>query len=512
MYELYDYCHESLSEDVYSVIRSDMEDILLDELHELDLLDAMGFIDKLMYFEEFINEFDYYYSKLKIKTGTNTLICLCILIGLGRNRTIKLLEDLDVNRKKFEEIRDETGLDGSEIRKMNEKILTKYKWKTKARINRYNELAKINWNKIKQRYKAGESPITLAKEYNTSSHLIITQLEEERLFDYNRSTLTKNKIAEEKIQELDDDFIIELIQNNELDSVDLLWRKALNKYPWLLRRQFLSKIDELGLKRTKEEINAIKSIKSKVPENKDYWIKVNGYKAVEEIFGSDEIMTEKYLNGELGSYKKIVDKINKEISFDYTISQRQVEKIIYNSPNYVSRKSAGQTQLYNFIKNTFEELEVIEEYPLSDNKRIDIFIPELKIGFEFNGDYWHSEAMIEYNYGKTAYRFHKERTEEAAELGIKLLYVWEDDWINHYKEIEKLVINKQWDSELLNKYESTVERTFKKSEERQSLSSHIISFLEENEIPYIKDENLNTIVIDDLFMSINTNTRFNADN
>jgi hypothetical protein len=45
----------------------------------------------------------------------------------------------------------------------------------------------------------------------------------------------------------------------------------------------------------------------------------------------------------------------------------------------------------------------------------------LKLGFEFNGLYWHSNKFKEKNY-------HLNKTDWFKEKGI-YAYIWEDDWI-----------------------------------------------------------------------------------
>lgn len=57
------------------------------------------------------------------------------------------------------------------------------------------------------------------------------------------------------------------------------------------------------------------------------------------------------------------------------------------------------------------------------NREIDIYIPELKIGIEHNGLYWHSEAIINENY-------HIEKLNLANKAGIRLINIFEDEWIN----------------------------------------------------------------------------------
>ena len=53
---------------------------------------------------------------------------------------------------------------------------------------------------------------------------------------------------------------------------------------------------------------------------------------------------------------------------------------------------------------------------------IDILYPDLKIGIEFNGTYWHQEK--EYSEGMSVEEF---KSSKSVEKGFKLFHIWEDD-------------------------------------------------------------------------------------
>lgn len=55
---------------------------------------------------------------------------------------------------------------------------------------------------------------------------------------------------------------------------------------------------------------------------------------------------------------------------------------------------------------------------------LDAYFPELKIAFEFDGLYWHSEK-------KKDSKYHLKKTEECELHGIRLVHVFEDEWIRH---------------------------------------------------------------------------------
>ena len=91
-------------------------------------------------------------------------------------------------------------------------------------------------------------------------------------------------------------------------------------------------------------------------------------------------------------------------------------------------------------KYEFEIMEILDEYKISythrykiDNNEIDIYIPEYNIGIEFNGLYWHSELYKEKKY-------HINKTNYFKERGIRIIHIWEDEWIyNNDKIVDYLL-------------------------------------------------------------------------
>ena len=98
------------------------------------------------------------------------------------------------------------------------------------------------------------------------------------------------------------------------------------------------------------------------------------------------------------------------------------------------RISVGEIELYNWIKELLPEKDIIRNYRIN-NTEIDVFIPELKIGFEFNGLYWHSEIFKDRKYHYDKKIFFKDN-------GIDLFYIWEDDWSFKKDIIKSIIKNK----------------------------------------------------------------------
>jgi hypothetical protein len=99
----------------------------------------------------------------------------------------------------------------------------------------------------------------------------------------------------------------------------------------------------------------------------------------------------------------------------------------------------------SFKSNPEKEIrKIIENYGfeiLSNNKKvlngteIDIYIPELKLGIEYDGLYYHSEKM-----GKNKW-YHLNKQNLAKSYGIKLIHIFEDEWLFKKEIIIKKIIH-----------------------------------------------------------------------
>jgi len=123
-----------------------------------------------------------------------------------------------------------------------------------------------------------------------------------------------------------------------------------------------------------------------------------------------------------------------EIPFVNLIQRNSSKTSICTICNPIEKHISGlENQLSIFIKNNYVG-EIIENEKIIDPYEIDIYLPELKLGFEFNGLYWHSEAQKENNY-------HWNKTEISEKLGIKLIHIYEDDWIYKQNIVKSRILN-----------------------------------------------------------------------
>lgn len=66
---------------------------------------------------------------------------------------------------------------------------------------------------------------------------------------------------------------------------------------------------------------------------------------------------------------------------------------------------------------------------------IDIFNPDVNVGVEYNGLYWHSHA-------NKSSQYHSNKTKKSIEKGVKLIHVFEDEWRDKQEIIKSIILSK----------------------------------------------------------------------
>jgi len=100
-----------------------------------------------------------------------------------------------------------------------------------------------------------------------------------------------------------------------------------------------------------------------------------------------------------------------------------------------STKSGMEIQLIDFIKENYIGNILKNKRNIINPLELDIYIPELKLAFEFNGLYWHNEEHKPNNY-------HLNKTEECEKQEIHLIHIYEDDWIYKQDIVKSMILNK----------------------------------------------------------------------
>jgi len=138
----------------------------------------------------------------------------------------------------------------------------------------------------------------------------------------------------------------------------------------------------------------------------------------------------KYLDGSVSLFKCDFGKDhNFQIHIDLYHSRGGYNLCTICNP-IGDQKSIKEKELYKFIDENYNN-EIISGY--RDRYEIDIYLPELNIGIEFNGLYWHSNRYRSNSY-------HIDKTSYFKDKGVRIIHIWEDDWDNN-KDIVKSQIS-----------------------------------------------------------------------
>ena len=113
------------------------------------------------------------------------------------------------------------------------------------------------------------------------------------------------------------------------------------------------------------------------------------------------------------------------------------------NPIHSYTTSQAQKDIQQYIQQNYNGEMIVCSKKIIYPYEIDIFLPDLKLAFEFNGLYWHNEINKPNNY-------HLIKTNMCKDKNINLIHIWEDDWIYKKDIIKSLILNK------LNLYSYTI--------------------------------------------------------
>ena len=78
----------------------------------------------------------------------------------------------------------------------------------------------------------------------------------------------------------------------------------------------------------------------------------------------------------------------------FRLDRYQVSNPCYLCNPFGYHISGKQKNIFDYIKSIYSGDIIENDKSILDGLEIDIYLPELKIGFEFNGDYWHMNPLM----------------------------------------------------------------------------------------------------------------------
>lgn len=108
------------------------------------------------------------------------------------------------------------------------------------------------------------------------------------------------------------------------------------------------------------------------------------------------------------------------------------------------QRQTMQMEIFNYVKRFAPDSTMNYRPFVEDRREIDIYVPSLKLGIEFDGLYWHSELFRDKTY-------HLKKTRDCEKIGIRLVHIFEDEWRDKRKIVEwklRYMVNGLWGSSI----------------------------------------------------------------
>lgn len=162
-------------------------------------------------------------------------------------------------------------------------------------------------------------------------------------------------------------------------------------------------------------------------ENRTQKIRVSYEEFLRKVIG---IHGDKYEYLEIEKLRSMHDKLRifckkhgefQQVAYDHLAG--------HGCPKCGNIESNAEKEIYEYVCQLIGADNVIrKDRNILNGKEIDIFIPSLNIGIEYNGLRWHSE-----DFNKDEY-YHLMKTNKCYEKKIKLIQIFEDEYMGH-KEV-----------------------------------------------------------------------------
>lgn len=150
-----------------------------------------------------------------------------------------------------------------------------------------------------------------------------------------------------------------------------------------------------------------------------------------------EIKDYNFGNGDVSKHFPGIDLNSKPIE-EFLEVFKDTLKIKFKEFIAGAYRSKGEKEVYDYVKSIvtdevyYQSRGIIKNPNNDKHLELDIYIPSKKIAIEYNGSYWHSRCDKNYHLNKTL---------ACEELGIRLIHIWDYEWIYQQDLIKRFLKN-----------------------------------------------------------------------
>ena len=199
-------------------------------------------------------------------------------------------------------------------------------------------------------------------------------------------------------------------------------------------------IDRYGVEFAAQNIDIFNRIKKNNLEKwgKEFYTQTEEYKEIikNQTFQKNKLLIDNLIEINNTEFKIFCNLCSKEFIIQKQLwrnRRRNGEEICLFCNPITTSTSKMEKSILEYIRSNYGG-DILENYRYC-NKEIDIYLPKLNIGFEYNGIYWHSEMNKSKDY-------HSEKTNFFYSKGIQIIHIWEDDWVYRKDIVKSIILNK----------------------------------------------------------------------
>ena len=134
---------------------------------------------------------------------------------------------------------------------------------------------------------------------------------------------------------------------------------------------------------------------------------------------------------DLSSYENNKSFVSVVCPAGHSYQQRFNDARRYGCPTCAGRNSAGEAEVRAFVESL--GVTTVRTRKVIPPTELDIWCPEQKVGFEYNGLYWHSDAR------SPDRNRHKAKSDAVRAAGGELVHIWSDDWALRRTAVEHMI-------------------------------------------------------------------------
>lgn len=161
----------------------------------------------------------------------------------------------------------------------------------------------------------------------------------------------------------------------------------------------------------------------------------------EQFLLENDVVTKQFLTDKYGwswYWDNVIQPIQKEeqgfwVNYyrkdDIPKIEAYIEETIHNNRSHI------EMELLRYVQSIYTGTIKHDCKNIISPKEIDIYLPDLKLGIEFNGSYWHSVEM------DTPKDYHLDKSLRCREKGIRLIHIYEFEDFEKQKQLLRDLIN-----------------------------------------------------------------------